>query len=61
MEHILTTKEVAGRLGVGTRRVIFLITTGRLLATKVGNLWLIQEEDLSKLHINPTAGRPKRT
>ena len=57
MEY-LTTKEVAGKLGVSLRRVQAMIESGRLPATKFGRDYMIKESDL-KLVENRKVGRPK--
>jgi len=42
---LLTTREVARRLGVSERRIRHLIYEGRIKAIKVGGHNLIREED----------------
>ena len=56
--NLLTTKEVAEKLGVTVRRVQALIQAGRLPAQKVGRDFLIQEKDI-KLIEDRKPGRPK--
>jgi excisionase family DNA binding protein len=56
---LLTTKEVAGRLGVSVRRVHALIEAERLPAQKYGRDYLINDKDL-KLVENRKAGRPRK-
>lgn len=56
---LLTTKEVAERLGVSVRRVHALIEAGRLPAEKYGRDYLIDEKDL-KLVENRKPGRPRK-
>jgi excisionase family DNA binding protein len=56
---LLSAKEVAEKLGVSDRRVRFLITSGKLLATRVGNSYVIQESDL-KVMGERKNGRPKK-
>jgi excisionase family DNA binding protein len=56
--NLLTTKEVADRLGVTVRRVQALIQAGRLPAQKVGRDFLIQEKDI-RLVEERNPGRPK--
>jgi excisionase family DNA binding protein len=58
MEY-LTTKEVAGKLGVSLRRVQAMIESGRLPAIKLGRDYVIRERDL-KLVENRKVGRPKK-
>lgn len=55
--NLLTTVEVAERLGVHRSRVHALIVAGRLPAQKYGNVYLIKESDL-KLVENRKVGRP---
>jgi excisionase family DNA binding protein len=57
---MLTTKEVAERLGVSVRRVHALIQDGRLPAQKYGRDYLIEEKDL-KLVAERKAGRPRKS
>jgi excisionase family DNA binding protein len=56
---LLSAKEVAEKLGVSDRRVRFLITSGKLPATRVGNSYVIQESDL-KVVAERKNGRPKK-
>lgn len=55
----LTTTQAADALGVTPRRVVALIKTGRLKATKFGRDWLINPADLDALRQRP-AGRPRK-
>ncbi|MGH9944476.1 MAG: helix-turn-helix domain-containing protein [Pyrinomonadaceae bacterium] len=55
---MLTTPEVAARLGVTVTRVQQMITAGRLPAEKLGRDYFIKEEDL-KLVADRKPGRPK--
>jgi excisionase family DNA binding protein len=57
--NLLTTKEVAERLGVKVRMVQLLIQSGRLPATKFGRDYMIKEGDL-KLVEYRKVGRPKK-
>jgi excisionase family DNA binding protein len=57
---LITTNEVAERLGVTIRRIQALITDGRLPAQKVGRDYLIKEEDL-KLVTGRKPGRPRKS
>lgn len=57
--NMLTTKEVAERLGVTVRRVQALIQDGNLPAEKVGRDYLIKEKDL-KLVEERKPGRPRK-
>jgi excisionase family DNA binding protein len=54
---LLTTKEVAVRLGVTLPRVHTFIKEGRLPAEKLGRDFFIKEEDL-RLVENRKTGRP---
>lgn len=56
---MLTTKEVAEKLGVTIRRVQALITNGQLPAKKFGRDYMIEETDL-RLIKNRKVGRPKK-
>lgn len=56
---LLTTKEVAGRLGVSVRRVHALIQAERLAAEKFGRDYMIKEEDLKPVQ-NRKPGRPSK-
>jgi len=56
---LLSAKEAAEKLGVSDRRVRFLITSGKLPATRVGNSYVIQESDL-KVVAERKNGRPKK-
>jgi excisionase family DNA binding protein len=56
---LLTTKEVAERLGVTVTRVQQLIAAGRLPAEKMGRDYFIKEGDL-KLVADRKPGRPRK-
>lgn len=56
---LLTTKEVAEKLGVSVLRVQQLIWGERLPAEKIGRDYVIKEEDL-KLVSNRKPGRPPK-
>jgi excisionase family DNA binding protein len=56
---MLTTKEVAKRLGVSVRRVHALIQAERLPAQKFGRDYLIDQRDL-KLVEERKPGRPRK-
>lgn len=58
-ERMLTTPEVAERLGVSTRRVLALIQAGRLPSQQFGRDHVIKESDL-KLVENRQPGRPPK-
>ncbi len=56
---LLSAKDVAEKLGVSDRRVRFLITSGKLPASRVGNSYVIQESDLKVVAYRKN-GRPKK-
>lgn len=58
-ETLLTTPQVAERLGVTVRRVQALIKDGRLPSQQFGRDHLIKESDL-KLVENRKPGRPRK-
>lgn len=59
-ESMLTTPEVAERLGISTRRVLALIQSGRLPSQQFGRDHLIKESDL-KLVEDRKPGRPSKS
>jgi excisionase family DNA binding protein len=56
---LITTAEVAERLGVHRSRVNVLINEGRLPAQRFGKVFLVDEKDL-KLVENRRPGRPPK-
>jgi len=58
-EQLLTTPEVAERLGISTRRVLALIQSGRLPSQQFGRDHLVKENDL-KLVEDRKPGRPPK-
>jgi excisionase family DNA binding protein len=58
-ERLLSTTEVAERLGITRHAVIALIKRGSLPAQKFGVNWIVQEKDL-ELVKNRKVGRPKK-
>ena len=56
---MLTTGEVAERLGVTVQRVHQFIKDERLPAQKMGRDYLIDEEDLKRIGDRPTGRPPK--
>lgn len=56
---LLTTNEVAARLGVTIKRVQAMIRDGRLPAEKMGRDYFIKEDDI-KLVENRKPGRPPK-
>lgn len=57
--NLLTTKQVAERLGVTMKRVQAMVRDKRLPAEKIGRDYLIKEMDL-KLVMNRKPGRPRQ-
>ena len=62
MQKPISTAQAALKLGVSTRRVIALIHSGRLRATKFGRDWMIRTADLEKIWDgrDRTSGRPSK-
>jgi len=58
-ERMLTTPEVAERLGISTRRVLALIQSGRLPSQQFGRDHLIKESDLKHVK-DRKPGRPRK-
>jgi excisionase family DNA binding protein len=56
---LLTTAQVAERLGVHRTRVNVLIQEGRLPAQKFGRAYLVQEKDLQLVSHRPVGRPPK--
>jgi excisionase family DNA binding protein len=56
---LLTTKEVAEKLGVSVLRVQQLIWADRLPAEKMGRDYFIKEEDLSLVEVRKPGRPPK--
>ncbi len=56
---LITTREVAEKLGVSMRRVTALIKDGRLPSQQVGREHLIKESDLELVRERKT-GRPAK-
>ena len=59
MSVLLTTAEAAARLGVTRWRVNALIRDGRLKATRMGQIFIINERDLKSVE-NRKPGRPPK-
>jgi excisionase family DNA binding protein len=55
----LTVTETATRLGISSRRVLALISSGRLPAEKLGPIYTVKESDL-KLVEDRKPGRPSK-
>lgn len=58
--NLLSLKEAAEKLGVSARRVNQLIDENKLPAQKIGNSYVINEDDLSKVRTYGKAGRPPK-
>ena len=56
----ISSKDVAARLKISVRRVQELIKTGRLPATMIGGVYLIEETSLALVR-NRKPGRPRKT
>ena len=56
---IISAAEAARRLNVTPTRVRAMISSGRLKATKVGNMWVIDPKDLEAVK-NRKVGRPRK-
>jgi excisionase family DNA binding protein len=59
-DKLLTTPEVAARLGVSSRRVLALIKAGRLPSKQFGRDHVVKESDLA-LVAERKAGRPPKS
>lgn len=59
MPKLLSTTEAAARLQVTERRVLQLIKSGELPASKFGPVWQIKERDLTRFSPRPV-GRPRK-
>ncbi len=57
---LLSIKEAAEKLGVSARRVNQLIDESKLPAQKIGNFYVINEDDLSSVKTYGKAGRPAK-
>lgn len=58
-DQLLTTAEVAARLGVKRRQVQALIKRNLLPAARYGRAWLVKESDLAAYRPRP-AHRPRK-
>lgn len=56
---MLTTNQVAERLGLTRRAVLAMITSGRLKAERFGAAWQINESDLEQIEYRKV-GRPRK-
>jgi excisionase family DNA binding protein len=57
---LLSTDQVAERLGISGRRVRALIAEGKLQATYVGGGYVIEESALDAVKVYGKAGRPPK-
>jgi excisionase family DNA binding protein len=58
--NLLSLKETAEKLGVSGRRVNQLIDENKLPAKKIGNSYVIKEDDLANVKIYGKPGRPAK-
>lgn len=58
--ELLSTKQVAERLGVSVPRIRQLILTGKLPSQQIGRDHVIRESDLTLVKTYGKAGRPKK-
>ena len=58
--NLLSIKEVAEKLCISARRVSQLIDEKKLTAQRVGNQYIINEDDLRGVKIYGKAGRPPK-
>jgi len=56
---MLTTEQVAKKLGVTRGRVVAMLQSGRLKGTKFANVWMIDPKDLSAVK-DRKPGRPTK-
>ena len=56
---LISAAEAATRLNVTSSRVRKMIDSGRLKATKVGNMWVINPKDLDAVK-DRKVGRPRK-
>lgn len=57
MTDYISTAEAASRLGVTTRRVLVLISEGRIAARKIGRTHIVDAESVAAFRPRPE-GRP---
>lgn len=63
MTPLLSTAQVAGRLGVTPERILQLIRAGRLPAIKIAGVWLLDPGAVARFQPRPTGypkGRPRK-
>jgi excisionase family DNA binding protein len=58
---LLTTSQVADRLGITVRRVQGLISDGTLPAQRIGRDYLVKEEDVRLAEKRNPVGRPRKS
>lgn len=58
-EQLLTSAQVAERLGIKRRQAQYLIQRGHLPAQRLGRDWLVRAEDLALVAVR-RRGRPPR-
>jgi excisionase family DNA binding protein len=59
MNELLSVTESAASLAISPRRVRALIAAGRLPATRIGNVWIIERQALDLVRIRKV-GRPRK-
>ena len=57
--NLISATEAAERLNVTPTRIRAMISSGRLKATKVGNMWVINPKDLDAVK-DRKVGRPRK-
>jgi len=60
MNEFISTKAASEKLGLSIRRVQALITSGRLPAEKIGNSYVVREQNLKLVEDRPTGRPPKQ-
>ncbi|HEV7906120.1 MAG TPA: helix-turn-helix domain-containing protein [Pyrinomonadaceae bacterium] len=61
MDELLTTADVAKKLGLTVRAVQKMIEAGRLQAKRVGRDYIISAASLNNIERKSRAGRPPKT
>ena len=59
--NLLSTKEVAEKLGVSVQRVQAMVKAGRLPAQMIGGTYIIKESDLKLVEDRKPGRPPKQT
>lgn len=57
---MLTTKEAADQLGISVRRVVGLISEGKIEAQRVGRDYVIEPRVLAAVKVYGKPGRPRK-